>query len=216
VEENGAGANATNDITGYGMTAYFSYRPNAWYMNGAFGFGTNEYDSQRRSIGGVNIANYDGTQFVARAEVGHMFTSGQWDITPNVGLRYNRVDIDGYTETGPLPISVDGQTVESLRAVAGVNARYSFLLEQGGKLIPEFGVKVLGELADPDQTITGSVVGGGVFSVQSVPRDDVSFGLGAGITWEVSDRFSLRVTYDGELQSDYDEHALAAAVRFAF
>ncbi|MBA4209257.1 MAG: autotransporter domain-containing protein, partial [Parvibaculum sp.] len=51
---------------------------------------------------------------------------------------------------------------------------------------------------------------------QSVPRDDVSFGLGAGITWEVSDRFSLRITYDGELQSDYDEHALAAAVRFAF
>ena len=71
-------------------------------------------------------------------------------------------------------------------------------------------------LHDPDQAITGSVVGGGAFSVQSVPRDDVSLGLGAGITWEVSDRFSLRVTYDGELQSDYDEHALAAAVRFAF
>lgn len=216
VEENGAGANATNDITGYGATAYFSYRPSAWYVNGALGFGTNEYDSRRLSIGGVNVANYDGTQFVARAEVGHMFTSGQWDVTPSVGLRYNRVEMDAYTETGPLPISVDGQTVESLRAVAGVNARYSFLLESGAKLIPEFGVKVLGELADPDQAITGSVVGGGAFTVQSVPRDDVSFGLGAGITWEVSDRFSLRITYDGELQSDYDEHALAAAVRFAF
>lgn len=216
VEENGAGANATNDITGYGATAYFSYRPSAWYVNGALGFGTNEYDSRRLSIGGVNVANYDGTQFVARAEAGHMFTSGQWDVTPSVGLRYNRVEMDAYTETGPLPISVDGQTVESLRAVAGVNARYSFLLESGAKLIPEFGVKVLGELADPDQAITGSVVGGGAFTVQSVPRDDVSFGLGAGITWEVSDRFSLRVTYDGELQSDYNEHALAAAVRFAF
>lgn len=216
VKENGAGANAKNDITGYGATAYMSYRPGAWYVNGALGFGTNEYDSQRRSIGGVNVASYDSTQFVARAEVGHMFTSGQWDITPNVGLRYNRVDIDGYTETGPLPISVNSQTVESLRAVAGVNARYSFLLEDGAKLIPEFGVKILGELANPDQTLTGSVVGGGAFAVQSVPRDDVSFGIGAGITWEVSDRFSLRVTYDGELQSDYDEHALAAAVRFAF
>lgn len=216
VEENGAGANAGNDISGYGVTAYMSYRPGAWYVNGALGYGTNEYDSKRLSIGGVNSANYDGTQFVARAEFGHMFTFGQWDITPNAGLRYNRVDIDAYTETGPLPISVDSQTVESLRAVAGVNARYSFLLEDGGKLIPEFGVKLLGELADPDQAITGSVVGGGAFAVQSVPRDDVSFGLGAGVTWEVSDRFSLRVTYDGELQSDYDEHALAAAVRFAF
>ncbi len=216
VEENGAGANAKNDITGYGVTAYMSYRPGAWYVNGALGYGTNEYDSKRLSIGGVNSASYDGTQFVARAEAGYMFTFGQWDVTPNAGLRYNRVDIDAYTETGPLPISVDSQTVESLRAVAGVNARYSFLLEDGGKLIPEFGVKLLGELADPDQAITGSVVGGGAFAVQSVPRDDVSFGLGAGVTWEVSDRFSLRVTYDGELQSDYDEHALAAAVRFAF
>lgn len=216
VEENGAGANATNDISGYGATAYMSYRPSAWYLNAALGFGANEYDSRRLSLGGVNVANYDGTQFVARAEVGRMFTSGQWDVTPSVGLRYNRVDMDAYTETGPLPISVDSQTVESLRAVAGVNARYSFLLEGGAKLIPEFGVKILGELADPDQAITGSVVGGGAFTVQSVPRDDASFGLGAGITWEVSDRFSLRVTYDGELQSDYDEHALAAAVRFAF
>ncbi len=216
VEENGAGANATNDITGYGATAYLSYRPGAWYVNGALGFGTNEYDSRRLSLGGVNVANYDGTQFVARAEAGYMFTSGQWDITPNVGLRYNRVDVDAFTETGPLPISVDSQTVESLRAVAGVNVRYSMPLENGGKLIPELGVKLLGELADPAQAITGSVVGGGAFTVQTVARDDVSFGLGGGITWEVSDRFSLRITYDGELQSDYDEHALAAAVRFAF
>ena len=216
VEENGAGANASNDITGYGITAYMSYRPGAWYVNGALGYGMNEYDSRRLSLGGANTASYDGSQFVARAEVGHMFTSGQWDITPNAGLRYNRVDIDAYTETGPLPISVNSQTVDSLRAVAGVNARYSFLLEEGGKLIPEFGVKVLGELADPDQAITGNVVGGGAFAVQSVPRDDVSYGIGAGVTWEVSDRFSLRVTYDGEFQSDYDEQALAAAFRFAF
>ena len=216
VEENGAGANASNDITGYGVTAYMSYRPGAWYVNGALGYGMNEYDSRRLSLGGTNTANYDGSQFVARAEVGHMFTSGQWDITPNAGLRYNRVDIDAYTETGPLPISVNGQTVDSLRAVAGVNARYSFLLEEGGKLIPEFGVKVLGELAAPDKAITGSVAGGGAFAVQSVPRDDVSYGIGAGVTWEVSDRFSLRVTYDGEFQSDYDEQALAAAFRFAF
>ncbi|HAC59688.1 MAG TPA: hypothetical protein DCF73_15200, partial [Rhodobiaceae bacterium] len=216
VEENGAGANASNDITGYGVTAYMSYRPGAWYVNGALGYGMNEYDSRRLSLGGTNTANYDGSQFVARAEVGHMFTSGQWDITPNAGLRYNRVDIDAYTETGPLPISVNGQTVDSLRAVAGVNARYSFLLEEGGKLIPEFGVKVLGELADPDKAITGNVAGGGAFAVQSVPRDDVSYGIGAGVTWEVSDRFSLRVTYDGEFQSDYDEQALAAAFRFAF
>lgn len=216
VEENGAGANATNDISGYGITAYVTYRPGDWYVNGALGYGMNEYESRRRSIGGVNSADYDGNQFVARMEAGKMFTFGQWDVTPNAGLRYNRVDIDAYTETGPLPISVDSQTVESLRAVAGVNFRYSHLLESGGKIVPEFGVKLLGELADPDQAITGAVVGGGAFTTRTTPRDDVSYGVGAGVTWEMSDRFSLRVTYDAELQSDYDEQAVAAALRFAF
>jgi uncharacterized protein with beta-barrel porin domain len=216
VEENGAGANSSNDISGYGVTAYVTYRPGDWYVNGALGYGMNEYESRRRSIGGVNVADYDGNQFVARMEAGKMFTFGQWDVTPNAGLRYNRVDIDAYTETGPLPISVDSQTVESLRAVAGVNLRYSHPLESGGKIVPEFGVKLLGELADPDQALTGNVVGGGAFTTRTTPRDDVSYGVGAGVTWEVSDRFSFRVTYDAELQSDYDEQAVAAALRFAF
>ncbi|PKQ08050.1 MAG: hypothetical protein CVT73_08000, partial [Alphaproteobacteria bacterium HGW-Alphaproteobacteria-12] len=156
------------------------------------------------------------TQFVARAEAGYMFVSGQWDLTPNLGLRYNLVDVDGYTETGPLPISVNSQTTESLRAVAGVNARYTMMLEGGGRLIPELGVKILTELGDPNDALTGNVVGGGAFTTQTTPRDDVSYGVGGGLTYEASERVTFRVTYDGEFQSDYTEQTLAAAIRFAF
>ena len=216
VEENGAGANSSVDITSHGVTGYVSYRPGAWYANGTLGYGINDYDSRRNSLGGVNVASFDGSQFVARGEVGRMFTDGAWDITPNVGLRYNRVDIDAYTETGPLPIAVNARTVESVRGVAGVNLRHTTVLDGGGKLIPEFGVKLLNELADPDEAITGAIVGGGAFVTQQTPRDDLSFGIGGGLTWEASDRFSLRVTYDGEFQSDYDEQSLAASVRFGF
>jgi len=216
IDENGAGANSTVDVDGYGAVAYLSYRPGAWYVNGSLGFGLNDYDSKRRSLGGVNVADYDGTQFSARTEVGHMFTSGQWDVTPNVGLRYNLVDVDGYTETGPLPISVNGRTIESLRAAGGVNLRYTAELEGGSKLIPELGVKVLGELADPDEALTGNVVGGGAFTTQTTARDDVSYGVLGGLTYEGSSGITLRVTYDGEFQSDYEEHALSAAIRIAF
>ncbi|MDZ4381318.1 MAG: autotransporter domain-containing protein [Parvibaculum sp.] len=216
IDENGAGANSTVDVDGYGAVAYLSYRPGAWYVNGSLGLGLNEYDSKRRSLGGVNVADYDGTQFSARAEVGHMFASGQWDVTPNVGLRYNLVDVDGYTETGPLPISVDGRTIESLRAVGGVNLRYTAELEGGSRIIPELGVKVLGELADPDEALTGSVVGGGAFTTQTTARDDVSYGVLGGLTYEGVNGITLRVTYDGEFQSDYEEHSLSAAIRIAF
>ncbi len=216
IEENGAGANASNTVDGYGAVAYASYRPGAWYVNGSLGYGFNSYDSKRSSLGGVNTADYDGSQFVVRTEIGRMFTAGRWDVTPNVGLRYNLVDIDAYTETGPLPTSINARTVESLRAAGGVNLRYTAELEGGSRLIPELGVKVLSELADPDEAITGSVVGGGAFTTQTTPRDDVSYGVLGGLTFEGTNGITLRVTYDGEFQSDYEEQSVSAAIRIAF
>lgn len=216
IDENGSGANSSTTVDGYGAVAYLSYRPGAWYVNGSLGYGFNDYDSSRRSLGGVNVADYDGTQFSARTEVGRMFTSGQWDVTPNVGLRYNLVDVDGYTETGPLPVSVNSRTIESLRAVGGVNLRYTAELEGGSKLIPELGVKVLGELADPDEAVTGSVVGGGAFTTRTTARDDVSYGVLGGLTYEGASGITLRITYDGEFQDDYEEQSLSAAIRIAF
>lgn len=216
VDENGAGANANSTIDAYGAVAYMTWRPGLWYVNASLGYGFNQYESERRSLGGVNVADYDGSQFVARTEVGRMFVEGAWDITPNVGLRYNLVDVDAYTETGPLPISVASRSIESIRAVGGVNLRYTMELDGGSKLIPELGLKVLTELADPAEATTGSVVGGGAFTTQATPRDDVSYGVLGGLTFEGTNGVSLRVTYDGEFQSDYDEHALAASVRFAF
>tara|TARA_R110000824_G_scaffold118960_2_gene271628 strand:- start:256066 stop:262134 length:6069 start_codon:yes stop_codon:yes gene_type:complete len=216
VDENGAAPNSSLDVTGNGAVAYMSYRPATWYVNGSVGYSMNEFDSSRRSIGGVNVASYDGDQFVLRGEVGKIFNSGEWEFTPNVGLRYNLLQIDSYTETGPLPISIAGRDVESLRGTLGVNARYVAELNGGSKLIPEFGVKLINELADPDGTITGSVVGGGAFSTNQTPRADLSFGLGAGLTFEGANGVSVRVTYDGEYQSDYKEHTLGAAVRVAF
>lgn len=216
IEENGAGANSSNTVDGYGAVAYASYRPGAWYVNGSLGYGFNSYESRRSSLGGVNTADYNGSQFVARTEIGRMFTAGQWDVTPNVGLRYNLVDVDAYTETGPLPTTVDARTVESLRAAGGVNLRYTAELEGGSRLIPELGVKVLSELADPDEAITGSVVGGGAFTTQTTPRDDVSYGVLGGLTFEGTNGITLRVTYDGEFQSDYEEQSVSAAIRIAF
>ena len=216
IEENGAGANASNTVDGYGAVAYASYRPGAWYVNGSLGYGFNSYESRRTSLGGVNTADYDGSQFVARTEIGRMFTAGRWDVTPNAGLRYNLVDVDAYTETGPLPTTVDARTVESLRAAGGVNLRYTAELEGGSRLIPELGVKVLSELADPDEAITGSVVGGGAFTTQTTPRDDVSYGVLGGLTFEGTNGITLRVTYDGEFQSDYEEQSVSAAIRIAF
>ncbi len=216
VDETGTGANSNQDIEGYGLLLYGTYRPEDFYVNATLGYGMNEYDSRRSAAGGINTANYDGTQFMARAEVGKVFTEGAWDLSPHVGLRFNYVDIDGYTETGILPTTVAGQSLTSLRGVLGLSGRYTHTLEDGAKLIPEAYVRGLQELADPNEAITGTVIGGGTFVSQSQERDKFSYAVGGGLTYEMDDQFSVRFLYDGEFQADYQEHSITAAIRYQF
>jgi uncharacterized protein YhjY with autotransporter beta-barrel domain len=216
VDEIGTGANSNQDIEGYGVLLYGTYRPEDFYVNATVGYGMNEYDSRRLAAGGVNTANYDGNQFMSRVEVGKVFTDGAWDLSPHVGLRYNKVSIDGYTETGVLPTTIGSQSLTSLRGVLGLSGRYTHVLGDGAKLIPEAYVRGLQELADPNEAITGNVVGGGSFISQTTERDKFSYATGAGITYEMDDQFSIRFLYDGEFQTDYQEHSITAAIRYQF
>ena len=216
VDETGVNPNSNQDIEGYGVLVYGTYRPEDFYVNATIGYGMNEYDSRRLAAGGVNTANYDGNQFMSRVEVGKVFTDGAWDLSPHVGLRYNKVSIDGYTETGVLPTTIGSQSLTSLRGVLGLSGRYTHVLEDGAKLIPEAYVRGLQELADPNEAITGNVVGGGTFVSQTTERDKFSYATGVGLTYEMDDQFSIRFLYDGEFQTDYQEHSITAAVRFQF
>ncbi|MEQ9150503.1 MAG: autotransporter domain-containing protein [Parvibaculum sp.] len=215
-DENGAGANSSQKIEGYGVLVYGTYRPDDYYINATFGYGLNNYDSTRLALGGANVADYDGTQIMTRMEAGKVLNYGKWEVTPHLGLRANFVSIDGYTETGPLPTTVASQDITSVRGVLGVGARYTHEMENGAKLVPEFHLRGIEELADPNEAITGSIVGGGSFVSQSEGRDRFSLAAGAGLTYEIDDKVSVRLLYDGEFQSDYQEHGLTAAIRFAF
>lgn len=216
VDENGAGANSSQTIDSYGALLYGTWRPADYYVTGTLGFSLNKYDSTRFALGGANVADYDGTQFMARIEGGRTFEFGQWEVTPQAGLRLNYVSIDAYTETGPLPTSVDEQNITSVRGMLGVGLRYEQELDNGAKLIPEFYLRGLEELADPNEAITGSIAGGGSFISQSEERDRFSVGTGVGLTYELDKQLSFRLLYDGEFQSDYQEHGLTAAIRFEF
>lgn len=218
VDETGPAANSGQQIEGMGLLAYASWRPDDWYVNLTAGLGLNDYKSQRLAAGTVHTANYGGEQMMGRIEAGRIFTFGDgvWDVTPHAGLNVNQVWIDGYTETGPVATTISSQDITSVRAVAGVAARYTMEFENGSRFLPEGYVRGLQELADPSQPITGSVVGGGTFVSSPTERDDFSVGIGGGFTYEFTDIFSARLLYDGEFQDDYREDSITAAIRIEF
>lgn len=218
VDENGSNPNSGQQIEGLGVLAYASWRPKDWYVNGTVGYGHNQYKSQRTAAGAVHTASFNGTQLMSRVEAGRIFQfdEGALDITPHVGLRANKLWLDGYTEGGPVATTVNSQNITSVRAVAGVGARYTFEYDNGSRFLPEGYIRGLQELADPSQPITGSVVGGGQFVSTPTERDDFSYAVGAGFTYEFTDVFSVRLLYDGEFQDDYREDSVTAAIRVEF
>lgn len=218
VDENGTNPNSGQQIEGLGVLAYASWRPKDWYFNGTVGYGHNTYKSQRTAVGALHTASFNGTQLMSRVEAGRIFQfdDGALDITPHAGLRANKLWLDGYTESGPVATTVNSQNITSVRAVAGVGARYTFEYDNGSRFLPEGYIRGLQELADPSQAITGSVVGGGQFVSTPTERDDFSYAVGAGFTYEFTDVFSVRLLYDGEFQDDYREDSVTAAIRVEF
>ncbi|MBI1261443.1 MAG: hypothetical protein GC184_06935 [Rhizobiales bacterium] len=216
IDENGTGANSNTDITGNGVIGYMAYTPDPYFLNLAVGYSWNSYEGKRFTGLGTNTADYNGTQALARAELGRVFTDGKLDITPSIGLRYNFVSQDAYTETGLLALHIDSQDVTSVRGTIGVGAKYNMDLAGGGKLIPEASVKLLNQFADPAGSITGNVVGGGAFTTNTTGRDDLSYGVGAGLTYQANDSLTMSLQYRGEFQSDYSQNAGEFNIRLAF
>lgn len=216
IDENGVGANSNTDITGNGIIGYMSYTPDPYFLNTALSYTWNNYNGKRFTGLGTNTSDYNGSQVAARAELGRVFKEGSFDLTPSVGLRYNYVSQDEYTETGLLALHVNERNETSVRGTLGLNAKYNMELSGGGKLIPEASVSLINEFADPSGALSGNVVGGGAFVTNQTARKDLSYGLGAGLTYKATDSLSVGIHYQGEFQSDYSQNAGEFNVRLAF
>ena len=100
-----------------------------WSGGGAFvegyaGYGWLDYDIARTAVIDEIAAETDGTALTAGGQAGYLFDLGGMRIGPVVGLRYAKVELDGFTETGDpvLTLNVEDQETDSLVGSAGDRA----------------------------------------------------------------------------------------------
>jgi len=98
------------------------------YSDFLVGYGRHDLDL-RRQLGGIaagtsSNASADADSFQALLTFGFAMGTEQIKHGPFAGLEYQKVDVDGFTQGGPVPINVDGYDVDSLRGLIGyrVNA----------------------------------------------------------------------------------------------
>jgi outer membrane autotransporter protein len=136
------------------LTAYATLEMDAWYLQASYGSGPADFDQQRviRYTVGTDAESAtakgspSGHADSGNIEAGWYLHSGAWSFTPNLRVDYERVKIDGYTESnaGDFNLIVASQNQESLRYSLGFNVARTYSISQG-VLIPGVDLRLYRE-----------------------------------------------------------------------
>lgn len=187
------------------------------YSDFLVGYGDHDIDQSRvlgGILGGIASGSTDATSVQALWTVGYAFGDERVKHGPFAGLEYQNVDVDGYSQTGALPVSVGGYDVDSLRGLIGYRVNANL-----GTFRPYASVAYAHEFKD-DVIRTSAVfggIGGAAFGV-SGPELGSAILLSAGTGIGLTNSLTLDVGYRGEISVDdgIDSHGGSLGLNYSF
>jgi outer membrane autotransporter protein len=183
-------------------------------------YGWNGNDQTRFNVGGTPgltaEADYDSWTGGLRASTGRNFLYGpamgadHFQLTPQLFSEYVHFHRDGYAETGAgganLTTGSASQTI--LNAGISLQAEWTFVMENGGKLKPDlhasYKYDLIGDSAD---TFVSFAAGGSTFAVDGVDPARSAFGIGAGVKFFDTSGWDFTANYDYTFKDEYNAHS---------
>lgn len=212
-------------IHNYQGTLYFSYEPNAWFVDGGFSYGWNRYDGKRHiefaAIDRTARAKYNGKEYTGFTSTGYRYTCNNLEITPIASLLYTRLHLDSYTEKGAqsLNLHIDRQNYNYMESAVGLQAQYLYRT-QCATFIPELHTYWLHDFYNKglhaDANFTGIGAAAGSFDNRGPKLDRDGWNIGASLRCYVNDNFSILAVYDFERSKSYFDHQWMAELAFGF
>ena len=145
---------------------YGSWTLGPWFVYGNIGGSYNWLEMDRAvtvgSYGDTVSGDTNATSFFAGVEAGQSIPVSWGKLEPTVGLRYQYVDRDGYTEDGPDTIAreVSGETLNTGRGILGLRAVGNFRGTGDVLWRPTIRAAYARELGDSDINGTASLLSG--------------------------------------------------------
>ncbi|MBW4432050.1 MAG: autotransporter domain-containing protein [Pelatocladus maniniholoensis HA4357-MV3] len=209
-------------IDGYAVSIYSNYVEKDFYTNAVISYGNNDFDIKRQ----IDFdhrkakANTDGTQFSVNIDSGYIARSGNISYGPTLGLKYDRVNINGYTETGAgsLNMKVDDQQAESLILSVGAQAAVT-VKTKIGSIIPNIHASYEYQFAPTHRIITTELVTqpGVPMHAQTNESDRDYFKLGAGTQILFSQNFTGAIDYEVMLgRENFSNNVIKGEIRYQF
>ncbi len=212
------------DVDSYQVSLYGDYDiDQSMYVSGNIGYAWNNIDQIRHNVGGISgltaTADYDSNQFMASGEIGRDYAVGTAVITPSVGVDYQHIYVDSYTESGAggANLNVDNDDLNILEVGVGAKAKWNIPQADGSEVVPSLHAGVRHDVIGDEVQSTSSFTGGGAsFNSQGVDPAQTTFDVGGAMTLYTTDNWALTGSYDYEAKSDYASHAGYARAGYKF
>ncbi|MGZ8251247.1 MAG: autotransporter outer membrane beta-barrel domain-containing protein, partial [Methylophilaceae bacterium] len=197
-----------SDIKTYQATAYTSHDFGKWYLDGMLSYAEQRFNSRRDTvITGIAKGNFDGHQVATRITAGMPFSlSAVTTLTPTIGLEWNRLKQDSYTETGAgaLSMNVQGETANRVRSVIGARLATE-MLSNGITIKPSLRASWRHDFNNDGIDSTSTFTGGGAsFKTPGQDLASNSYNIGATLAFQRSGNFIFSAHVDGEKASGYN------------
>jgi outer membrane autotransporter protein len=216
------GSGSRTNADGYQGHLYGNLSRGLYTIDAILSFGQNLYDASRPvrfgTIDRVAKSDYAGQQVSGYLEGGYTLKGSGLALTPLVSLQYQRLHLNGYTETGAdaLNLTVEGQNYNLFQTGLGAKLAYP-IPTGGGQLIPEVHAKWLYDfIGDPQETTAQFAGGGAAFATRGLDPAQSSYNAGAKLTWLTKSNVTVSVSYDFGVKEGFSSHSGHLHVRYAF
>ncbi len=197
-----------SEINSYQLTGYGTRNFGPCYLEGMVAYARHQYENARNTgIAGIANADFDASQYGARVTAGYPITIRDTvTVTPLAGIETDHLKQDGYTEQsgGALALHVEEQSATRLRSVIGVKLATALTLHNGVTVTPSLHAAWRHEFKDQGVDTTATFTGGG--AAFTTPGQDLArnrYNIGAEVSFQQTERFSLSVQLDGDWASGY-------------
>jgi outer membrane lipase/esterase len=205
------------------VSVYGSYTQEKFYSDALFNYGWQNFNITRNiQVPGFTpaTANPNGNQLSFRVNSGYDFGSNGWSFGPTAGIRYTKVNIDGYTEQNGdiLNLKVNPQAADSLIFNIGAQVAYPFKANFG-TISPYLAANFEHELGQNGrQIVTELVTQPGIPLRTNVPVNDRDFiRLSTGVQTEFTNNLSVTLGYETVVGKDnFSDNYLNAKIRYQF
>lgn len=184
------------------------------------GFGYSRYDSAREiSFSGFNkvaTANYDGWNSQIDLNLEKKFPlSKKSSFIPFVKANYSYVEVDGYKERGADGANYEMSSVSDDSLIAGSGFRFIYMLNKN--IASSFNTGISYDFKADRSVLTSNFEGSqSKFSTSGVKPDPLTYDIGLGLNYNVSDSIKVSANYNLSAKDKYQEHSGSMSFRFSF